>query len=555
MVGQGWDLFLNRKASGFCIDGKVLTDTAAAATTIDFTRIDDHEQLFDSLNIDASASYSGFGASASANFSFAKSLSVDSDALNVLAKVKLDREVIMMVPDAEDGNSVRSGKLILNNDAKALLQLDTTDAAKSGKSLDEQQKEAYERFRLRCGDAFVIGLRKGGELDGFLTFKMTDRNAKQALATSVGGGGFGAQVNVAVTAIYNEQTKASSFEYKWFQSGYTPGATNPKTVDEFIEKFSKFGTELTFSAIPYEIYLLSYSQIESAIKTDKYLPANSYLNTLANHYWRLSDLFKQYDDVVLSPDNFYVSTFAPNGWQDIYDTQSWIWNASHLLDTALYVCYRQGKCDEAENSSAVLEQLSVTPTDADTLIAIIAGSAATYRGSPKNALLQSLQSLISHKAADALGAEYSKPTCGDYCIYYVWLASKPISKVELSSLWSLDYNDDKSLKGGVKSAGAPAGSPSPDELVKYADAELRGWILRNRLLPISDSFCKKATKHPLCMTAEQLVNIVSTVRLNLDPQYLTPPAGTPPPPRQLPAPEPPVGPPPYHDPCHGHPCK
>jgi hypothetical protein len=85
-----------------------------------------------------------------------------------------------------------------------------------------------------------------------------------------------------------------------------------------------------------------------------------------------------------------VSAFSPNGWQDIYGIQSWIWKASHLLDTELFVCYQQGKCDEAENSSATWQQLALSGDDQANLLAVIFGSASLYDASPQNVILRKL---------------------------------------------------------------------------------------------------------------------------------------------------------------------
>ena len=88
-IGQGWDSFLNRKAIGTCIDAQhhVLI---GSNLDLKFSQVDDREHLFNSLNVSASASYGGGAFSASGSVSFAKSSTIDSSKLNLLAIERID---------------------------------------------------------------------------------------------------------------------------------------------------------------------------------------------------------------------------------------------------------------------------------------------------------------------------------------------------------------------------------------------------------------------------------------------------------------------------------
>jgi hypothetical protein len=153
MVGMGWDSFLNRKASGTCVIGVEVTEKNHKSSRVKFSRLDDKEHLFTSLNVSASASYNAGSFSAGGKAEYAKSVRVDTQTLNVLATIALDASLQILTPSVDKGSGVRSGPILISEEALGLRR--------SGPSGELQ-------FRRRCGDAFVIGIRHGGELHTLL---------------------------------------------------------------------------------------------------------------------------------------------------------------------------------------------------------------------------------------------------------------------------------------------------------------------------------------------------------------------------------------------------
>jgi hypothetical protein len=98
VLGQGWDSFLERKTGGACVTGSILP-FAGQEISYKLEKIEDIEQVFNSLQVSASAKFKAFGVSADVSTSFSKSLRVDNRALNMMASVKVDRGGAYLAPD------------------------------------------------------------------------------------------------------------------------------------------------------------------------------------------------------------------------------------------------------------------------------------------------------------------------------------------------------------------------------------------------------------------------------------------------------------------------
>ena len=501
LVGQGWDSFFDHKTNGFCVVGNIVTDESIASTKLSFERIEDKEHIFRSLQIDASASFNGGVFSASGKADYSNSLQVDSSSLNVLASVRTDRAMQTLVPSSLQKQSISAGSLRLSDEALSLRKTD---------------KKAFES---RCGDSFVLSVRLGGEFDAYLQFSVFEGETKDSLFASVKAGGLSGSGSATLKQTIETKQNKQAFRYNLFQTGQSTGL-NPTSPDDFIKKFTTFGTEQDFKPSPYEIYLISYSQLETGGLPSEIMPTNKYMSRIATHYSRLMNMYSEYEDVIRQPGAYYVSMFFRSP-ADIYEFSGDILTASQLQDKALTNCVVKRSCDE-ERVTGDLAAMLLAHTPVPNALTKAVSASGLSRGDQIQALLDAAKSKTQEEVPVALIKTLSPEDQ-----YYFWLASRPFKISEI--------NPKSFLFADAKAAYKPGVDPSDlKSLQDFASREARQWILINRLMPVSESFCQESARHWMCSPPSHLRNIVDQVNIVIPPEYLKPEA----PPAPTPAPTP-----------------
>lgn len=344
VLGQGWDSFLEQKTGGACVTGSMLA-VPGQEITYKFDKIEDIEQIFNTLQISASAKFKAFGAGAELSSSFSKSLRVDSRALNMMAVVKIDRGGAFLAPhfsiddtsptlsievspasgsetitsssssgsettnepgsktEAANGptridwsgkRTISGGGLRLTDQALAALKLDL------GEDLTKPNRAARPtNFRRICGDQFVAAIHTGGELLGVLNIIEKSREKKEALAISLKVTGMSGSGDASINTSLTEIQKSNGLRFDSFQRGGNPNilVTN---LDDFISKVKNFASFDNFIPHPYTINTMQYSSLENWPAVDDPSRETEYLNQLANLYARFSQLKSSYDEVIVN---------------------------------------------------------------------------------------------------------------------------------------------------------------------------------------------------------------------------------------------------------------
>ncbi|MDX0849159.1 hypothetical protein GOD74_12120 [Sinorhizobium medicae] len=345
VLGQGWDSFLERKTGGACVTGGLLS-APGQEISYKLDKIEDIEQIFNSLQISASAKFKALGVGAEVSSSFSKSLRVDSRALNMMAVVKIDRGGAFLAPhfalhkeglaineapgepaaqaatppDAtsaqnatSDAGSIEAGGkdsptqiewtgqrttsgggLRLTDQAIAALKLDFGDDLKK-----PSKSVRPVNFRRICGDQFVAAIHTGGELLGVLNIMEKSREKKEALAISLKVKGMTAEGSVSLNTSLTELQKNNGLRFDSYQRGGNPSilVTN---LDEFVSKVRSFASLEQFVPHPYTINTMQYSSLENWPNIDDPSRETEYLNQLANLYARFSQLKTSYDEVIVN---------------------------------------------------------------------------------------------------------------------------------------------------------------------------------------------------------------------------------------------------------------
>jgi hypothetical protein len=288
LLGQGWDIYLNRKTTSICVTGTP-NPIGGSSTEFKLKRIYDREQLFHSMEISASGKYSGGSFSASASASFSKTTTIDDSVLNILARIKADKGGTFLGPD-------------IQRDPK-------TGAITDVNSVDLKTEDAglpWDQFLKKCGDKFVIAVRVGGELDAIFKLKTHNKDEQQSISATVSAGGFGGSGSGSFSETIKHKSENSQLDIDITQLGGN-AAQMAIDADTMMKKVMTFSDPKDFDRRPYELYLVDYRLLTTQPKNRKgsvATPEN--LELWANLYWRIFDLYRIYQAAILHPE-LYVN--------------------------------------------------------------------------------------------------------------------------------------------------------------------------------------------------------------------------------------------------------
>jgi len=276
-AGQGWDSFLGRKAPGSCVNSKISRITGHSLS-FKFRQIDDKEHLFNSLNVSVSAKFNGGAYSGSGSVSFARSVTLDTSALNMLASTYVDKGGEYLSPSAQKSGNGQSeinfGEITLSKEALQLLGNGNEGGARA--------------FQRMCGDSFVIAIREGGRLDALLRLQTYSQEQKQSLVVEFKAKGPSASGGASLNAEMQKKIERNQFEFDYNQLGGNADDT-PTSAEKLISKLSTFGKAEGFVSKPYEIYTLSYKSLRNWPGSVA-IASPQELDVWANLYWRYMNL-------------------------------------------------------------------------------------------------------------------------------------------------------------------------------------------------------------------------------------------------------------------------
>lgn len=335
VLGQGWDNFLERKAGGACVTGSILA-LPGQEISYKLDKIEDIEQIFNSLEMSASAKFKAFGTSAEVSSSFSKSLRVDNRALNMMALIKVDRGGAYLAPhfkvapqsgnvgtpdlkavadSAAESSAEQLSKVSANQYSAGMewsgratqsggglrLTPEAIDALKQDLGdLENPNRDARPlRFRRLCGDHFVAAIKMGGEMLGVINIVENSRERKEALSISLKVKGLSAEGGASINTSLSELQKTNGLKFDSYQRGGNPSLL-VTTLDEFVSKIRTFASIEGFIPHPYTIHTLPYSAVENWPDIPDPSRETEYLNQLANLHARFSQLKRSYDEVIVN---------------------------------------------------------------------------------------------------------------------------------------------------------------------------------------------------------------------------------------------------------------
>lgn len=565
VLGQGWDRFLNRKQLGVCVTGQVERLTGH---TVDmkFRNVEDKEHVFDSLRVSASAKLSMGLTSLDGSASFSREVTVDSSELNILAMVSVDKGGFFLVPmsgaKADAPLTVSGGEIRLTEEARKLLK-------ESGR----------EGFRKMCGDAFVVGIRVGGELNGLLKWKVYSREEKRELEVELKAKGLWGSGEAKLNQNFQKKVSNNQLDFQFRQKG-GDAANTPIDANTFVDKVKNFANPVGFDSRPYLIYTLDYCNVREfvACERDKITATPEAMNVWSSHYWRLMNLEKEYSRVLLNPSLYTFMSFGGDQSQPVdqaADTHDAIMLSAKFLDLVLAQCASNRLCDLEAALAKTLDELSGRRDEAGLTsdsssyflrsqnldlvlqttvglenIAKVIGNAKPGARLPISEPLRLaagfwlnnkfwLKTPAEASTASATIAPAGKKELdqilegkfGDngFDWYYYWLATKPIFRGGKFANEPVEIPAELNVKMFVTVAESNA-AKTDDDFLKIYRPRYQTWLFQNRLFPISLSFCQVSAVHPMCMTTDRLKQIAAQVPIRQPVATLRPDQPPPPPP-------------------------
>lgn len=239
MIGKGVNMSETR-TFGQCVKGVTLeteTKNIALQQRYHERQIKSHEDLQNSLEMNAAASAKGLWGTATGNFSSfnGKALTKESFYWLVDANYELSREAI----------KTNAQEFDLTDRAKQLLQL------------------GIDQFYAGCGTHFYTGRKVGGRYSILYEFKSQDDRSVGRLNAAASYSGFGIKASADFKKYVEMATKSSSLEItSYIQGGDQTIQSYPKDPDELITQLDLFKDKLVREGrgVVLHWYLESYDQ-------------------------------------------------------------------------------------------------------------------------------------------------------------------------------------------------------------------------------------------------------------------------------------------------------
>ncbi|MFM0174746.1 hypothetical protein PQR33_36075 [Paraburkholderia sediminicola] len=385
----GWNSFRGEKTQAVCVDAGII-NAPGQYRDVSYTQVTDTSSLMTALSVSAEAKVGAIqGASGNISASFSRSSNVNFSSLVIAVSVLIVQKAQYTVPPAL-ASSLQQFNNSVAQPANAIRQpvVSTTTAGGSNGASIRLQDWAVQlaasdpiNFQKTCGDSFVSTVRSGTGIQGTYSIATHSDAEKQSLAVSMGGsyGPFSGSAS-ATNEISSLETE-SRVNIKYIQLGGdgTAIATDDKSFQTLIQGLGTAGNGASF-----EIGLTKYSALENFPSPQ---PGTSDLLEMSNQYFRLDDLDRQIDNILLNsqsgPDAvLYDHKLTP---ATVGNTQDQIKQDKIALKSALLAC--------ASNAATCKYPANVSHGDyvyrsQIPLIASAVGSWNTYNG-----LLSSLNNL------------------------------------------------------------------------------------------------------------------------------------------------------------------
>lgn len=206
------------------------------------------------------------------------------------------------------------------NSGAPKMGMPTSSGPMMARAVDEEEDHRYIKltpanetlaasnlpaFRRKCGDFFVMAIKEGAEISGFVSITTSSREEQTKISAEVSGSGFG----FSGTGKFNDRMKQaeqnSQLILKYAQSGGkdTKVATDREQMIKNVQDLTKFASSAPYS---YQIVIASYDELYNWPQENDYHVPLGPFKELAREYGKWATLRDDIDTIINNPNNYLI---------------------------------------------------------------------------------------------------------------------------------------------------------------------------------------------------------------------------------------------------------
>ncbi len=376
----------------------------------------------------------------------------------------------------------------------------TTDALNLLKT-----KDGVSRFLQACGDSFVTTVRLGGRMTALLSISKVDQSQKEEIkaqaAASFGGFGGSASFNQTIAKAAAENALNVTFEQV---GGAFSGI--PVSYEDFLTKFSQYKVDDTYTPRPYVFFTQNYRTLPNWPDglENRVSPVDQ--EFFVQSYGNFKDLVSDYDRAIKNSKDYL--NFLKGGPDEISTNRDTALIYARNLDLAIWECINSFDCSTT-NLDRLDTEFQAQSTNKD---AAQIDAATRFNPTGKETGLSSGSFSGFVKVVPEGEAEASTPGVANEGTAPQGSSASYLPKMTVSyytMLGSLPLYSNKGVTG-FSVALDPSGNPPPDDEILRAFGQ---WLIAARLRPVSESYCRRAARHPLCLSGQDMREIIKLIHI------------------------------------------
>lgn len=553
-LGVGWRRALSQQVAVRCVIGEEIP-IEGSALDVSFYDTYDREQVTSALNVSAQASYAGI--SGSANFS--RTAKVDRNRRNILAVVNVDKGGRQLAPPKLQKDAADSRVRL----TKYALELLTEPGKKSKDKSDAIVRLA--NFQRHCGDAYVGGIRKGGQLAVMFNAQHSKQSLEEAFKASASGGMGGFAGSGSLSTSLAKAVQQGTTEVKTSQKGGLLVAEFG--AKEVLDKIRTYATFEDKHEAPTVAVLVPYQTLPDwPVEMLDVGPTDLELRDLIAHGDRLATLGRLYADAAANPMRFYFPFTDASAAGDM-DAEclasgdggrvrersvpceaariaTGLYAAAACVQKLAAQCTMNIACNR-DALSKVTSAKQFCPMLADTsdgarviAYSLILPLKALYSANPssktggtrdEDVIGHALKNRLVADGAKASGNGGGRTASKDvpwsiYDMYYKLLAAAPLARANSGTFedeaeqvllycQTLSGRNCAAVERAALAEPAPANPTEAEKvLIDTRSRVYREWALSQRLMPRALSFCDLSPVHPMCKDPVSLMNLAHRLR-------------------------------------------
>jgi hypothetical protein len=360
-LGQGWDMFLNKKVNSTCIDFKGAQRDNYETAELNLQEVTDEETRDATLNmtftIEGGASYAGYGGKGNSSLTKNSFSHFYSKDVLVVGHATVSNGAAFVAPDADP---VPAPSTLVGAQKSTVKRSQSQEPASGFRSvtlsadLNKLWHEQFEKFRSKCGDGFIASINYGTDFYGLYTFHIVDKKTRDQLETAVktsgGYAGFTAGGSAAISQLIVQESNAGRLAIEYVQRGGKITDDLPTDLDSLKSKIKTLGKEAWFGPKPIYMVVVPYSQLPE-LRGEPNKNYSTVLQAAIRYQIRMRNI---HAEILAMQDDYYRDRTTAA-------TDNYLYPYAHLMRSEDLQIQRQSIEDEIDRVTKIIELLSTCP--------------------------------------------------------------------------------------------------------------------------------------------------------------------------------------------------